>query len=139
MPERGWKRLVEGWPWYSGEGHFPVKPNSEFMGPIHVLRKPYGCWDPVPLDEDDPFGWPISEYEEALSLRPGLREIARQLVHRLERLCRGHDDHGFGEYKLTDNPYWPPELARRAAALKHERFVLLLPLALSLTRDDKAR
>src|SRR5262249_10543646 len=45
----------------------------------------------------------------------------------------------FDEYKLTDNVYWPHELAEKASALQHERFVLLMPLALSETQDDKAR
>ena len=46
--------------------------------------------------------------------------------------------HGISEYKLRDNPYWPPELAKRSHALEHERFVLLLPLALSITQDFMA-
>src|SRR5207245_261141 len=37
------------------------------------------------------------------------------------------------------NPYWPPELAQSAGALAHERYVVLLPLALSRTQDDKGR
>jgi hypothetical protein len=138
MSQHGWKKLVDGWPWYGGEGHFPVRPGSEFMAPLYVLRKPYGCWDPILPDDHDPFGWPVGEYEEALSIRPGLRDVAQRVLHKLERLCRG-DAHGFDEYKLTDNPYWPPELAEKATALSHERFVLLMPVALSETQDDKAR
>src|SRR5262249_24605821 len=37
------------------------------------------------------------------------------------------------------NPYWPPELASHVGQLKHEHYVLLLPLALSRTQDDKGR
>src|SRR5260221_2018315 len=133
MPARGWERLLDGWPWYRGKGEFPVQPGSEFMAPLHVLRKPYGCWDPVPLDRDDPWGWPVTEYEEALSLRPGLKDIARHLLKALAALARCEDDHGFAEYKLSNNPYWPRELSD--ACLRHERFVLLLPLALSLAQD----
>src|SRR5262249_48947907 len=138
LPQHGWKKLVDSWPWYAGEGRFPVRPGSEFMSPLYVVRKPYGCLDPILPDDHDPFGWPITEYEEALSIRPGLRDVAQRVLHKLECLCRG-DAHGFDEDKLTDNPYWPPELATQAAALRHERFVLLLPLALSQTQDDKAR
>src|SRR5262249_21921442 len=138
MSQHGWRKLVDGWPWYAGEGRFPVRPGSEFMAPLYVLRKPYGCWDPDLPGEDDPFGWPVTEYEEHLSVRAGLRDAAARLLHRLQRLCCG-DEHGMGEYKLADNVYWAPEVAGRAAAPGHERFVLLLPLALSLTQDDKAR
>src|SRR5262249_54874596 len=43
--------------------------------------------------------------------------------------------------KLKDNPYWPAELQEhaRAGKLAHERYVLLLSLALSRTQDDKGR
>ncbi len=135
MTAHGWKQLLDGWPWFRGEGSFPLLPNSEFMPPVRLIRKPYGTWDSVHVSEDDPWGWPISEYEEALSLRPGLRDIARQVFQKLVPLCHGSEAHGISEYKLRDNPYWPAELAKRAPALEHERFVLLLPLALSITQD----
>jgi hypothetical protein len=139
MPDRGWKELVDGWPWFEGEGSFPLWPNSEFMPPVRLVRKPYGCWDPLPLAEDAPWQWPVSEYEEALTLRPGLRSIAEQVLAHLVGLCQNASGDGVAEYKLRENPYWPKELAARAGTLAHERFVVLLPLALSLTQDDKAR
>jgi hypothetical protein len=139
MAEVGWKQLLDGWPWYRGAGSYPVWPDSEFMPPVHVGRKPYGCWDPIPLDDADPWGWPITEYEEALTLRPGLESIAEQVMTKLRGLCQEGGDSGeIAEYKLRENPYWPRELAARAHTLEHERFVLLLPLALSLTEDDRA-
>ena len=136
MAERGWKQLVAGWPWFRGDGHFPVSPNSEFMPPVRTGLKPYGTWDagPRPAD-DDPWGWPVTEYEERLQLRPGFRDIARQVLARLVPLCTGKSDHGIAAYKLDDNPYWPPELAERAKTLAHEKYVLLAPLALSQTQD----
>lgn len=137
MPQ-GWKQLVEGWPWFRGEGSFPLYPNSEFMPPVRMILKPYGTRDTVHVAEDDPHGWPISEYEEALALKPGLQETAKHVLRRLIALCSGKPDHGISEYKLRDNPYWPPDLAKRAPALTHERFVLLLPLALSITQDYMA-
>jgi hypothetical protein len=135
MTPPGWKQLIEGWPWFRGEGSFSVLPNSEFMPPVRLIRKPYGTRDSVHVSEDDPWGWPISEYEEALSLRPGLHDIARQVFEKLVPLCEGCETHGISEYKLRNNPYWPAELAKRSSALAHERFVLLLPLALSITQD----
>lgn len=135
MTAIGWKQLIEGWPWFRGEGSYPLLPNSEFMPPVRLIRKPYGAWDMVHVSEDDPWGWPITEYEEALSLRPGLHDIACHVLHKLVPLCRGEECHGISEYKLRGNPYWPAELAKRSHALEHERFVLLLPLALSITQD----
>jgi hypothetical protein len=136
MSEQGWKELVAGWPWFRGEGQFPVYPNSEYMPPIRTGLKPYGTWDagPRPTD-DDPWGWPITEYEERLQLVPGFHDIARQLLDRLVPLCTGKSDHGIASYKLEDNPYWPPELAKRAKALSHEQYVLLMPLSMSQTQD----
>lgn len=136
MAEHGWKQLVAGWPWFRGEGHFPVSPNSEFMPPVRTGRKPYGTWDAgVRPTDDDPWGWPVTEYDEQLQLRPGFRDIGRQVLARLVPLCTGKSDHGIASYKLDDNPYWPPELAARAKTLAHEKYVLLAPLALSQTQD----
>ena len=59
-------------------------------------------------------------------------------MDRLVPLCRTDVDYCISKYKLEQNPYWPKELHDRARALEHERFVLLLPLALSITQDDKA-
>lgn len=138
MTKRGWKLLLDGWPWYSGEGNFPIFPNSEFMPPVRLGRKPYGTWDTLLLQEDDPWGWPVTEYEESLTLQPGLHDIARHLLAKLIPLCQGEEEHGISAHKLRQNPYWPAELAAGAPSLERERFVLLLPLALSLTQDDKA-
>jgi hypothetical protein len=83
-------------------------------------------------------GWNITEYEEALELQPGLRAIGSQLVAVLSRLGRGERAHGIEGKKLEGNPCWPDAL-REHGAPKHERYVLLLPLALSRTQDDKGR
>jgi hypothetical protein len=139
MPAAGWEQLLQGWPWFQGEGRFPIPAYSEFMPPGYLIRKPYGCPEPVLVAHDDPWGWPITEYEEALTFRPGLERLARQLVGQLVRLGRGEAGHDFGERSLQDNPYWPSELAAHAGRLRHERFVVLLPLALSRTMDDKGR
>ena len=139
MTAHGWMQMLEGWPWFRGEGSFPLLPNSEFMPPVRLIRKPYGTWDSTHVSVEDPWGWPITEYEETLSLRPGLHDIAVHVLKKLVPLCHGkHDEHGISEYKLRDNPYWPPELAKKSHALEHERFVLLLPVALSITQDFMA-
>src|SRR5207244_13357437 len=40
MPTQGWKRLLDRWPWFRGEGRYPIAAYSEFMPPQRVLRKP---------------------------------------------------------------------------------------------------
>jgi hypothetical protein len=100
-----------------------------------ALRRP----DPLLLAEDDPYGWPVTEYEEVFTLRPGLRHVARQIHQKIIKLGRGEPKHHLGDDLLADNLCWPPELARRAAGLAHERHVLLLPVALSRTDDDRGR
>jgi hypothetical protein len=136
MSATGWKQLLDGWPWFRGEGRFPLPAYSEFMPPPYLVCKPYGGWDLTLLRDDDPFGWPVTEYEETLTLRPGLESIAHQLLRRLV-LCGENHRHGIAHGKLVDNPYWSLDLARQAARLPNERFVLLLPLALSRTLNDK--
>ncbi len=137
MTHTAWEQLLDGWPWFRGEGNFPLLPYSEFMPPVRLGRKPYPSTGPLSFRPDDPWGWEVSEYEEHLELRPGLADIARHLLDRLVPLFRGDPEHGISEHKLRENPYWPADLAGRAPALQHERFVLLVPLALSLTQDDR--
>ena len=87
MMQTGWKRLLAGWPWFQGEGAYPLSTYPEFMPPVRLLRKPYGSWDPILPDESDTWGWPVTEYEEALTIRPGLHDIARRLGDTLAQLA----------------------------------------------------
>lgn len=139
MSHQGWKRLLAGFPWFRGPGRFPVTAYSEFMPPPRFGRKPYGSAGGLRFDADDPLGWPVSEYEEAFELTPGLRHLATHLVRSLEHLGHGREAHQIARGKLQGNPYWPDELAARAGSLEHERYVTLAPLALSRTQDDKGR
>src|SRR5438105_1902058 len=138
MPKQGWKQLLDGAPWFRGEGKYPVPAYSEFMPPPRLLFKPYDT-EPRLFVEDDPWCWPVTEYEEAFWLRPGLEKIAHQVLCALVHLGNGRPAHGFARGKLKDNVYWPDELAAHAGKLSHERYVLLMPLALSRTQDDKGR
>src|SRR5947209_11883862 len=97
MSVPGWKQLLEGWPWFRTPGAFPFPAYSEFMPPPRLVRRPYGDFDPLLLSEDDPWGWPVAEYEEALTLRPGLQRIAGELLDKLQKLGRGEADTGLGE------------------------------------------
>src|SRR6266849_4608733 len=114
MPKQGWKQLLAGWPWFRGQGRYPIAAYSEFMPPPRLIRKAYGNYNPLLFDEGDPWGWPITEYEEALVLRPGLQKIAKQVVCTLAHLGHCPAAHGIARNKLTDNPYWPAQLAEHA-------------------------
>ncbi len=138
----GWKRVIEGFPWFAGEGRYPIPAYSEFMPPPRLGRSPFGDIDLSLFSEEDPCGWGVSEMEEEYELRPGLENIAKQIMEQLLKLGRGMPPPHIAGHQgrnLQDNPYWPPELAARAGALDHERYVVFLPLALSKTQDDKGR
>ncbi len=140
MPAAGWKQLLAGAPWFRGPGKYRIAAYSEFMPPPRLGRKPYDHFlDPILFDSGDPWGWHITEYEQALELQPGLQNVARQLVTALAHLGRGEAAHGIARNKLRDNPAWPEKLAEQSNKLEHERYVLLAPLALSRTQDDKGR
>jgi len=135
----GFPALLDGWPWFAGSGRYPIEAYSEFMPAPRLGRRAYGAVDPLLFDDADPWGWNVSEYEEELELGPGLAHIAGQLVDSMVHLAAGRAQHGISKAKLADNPYWPDALARRAQPARDERFVVLLPLALTRTQDDKGR
>src|SRR5260370_1001498 len=138
MAKSGWKRLLDGAPWFRGEGKYAIAAYSEFMPPPRLLLKPYGN-APCLFEDDDPWAWPITEYEESFWLRPGLDKIAHQVLGALVHLAHGRPAHGLSKGKLQDNPYWPPQLADNVHRLRHEHYVTLLPLSLARTQDDKGR
>ncbi|HTY62614.1 MAG TPA: M28 family peptidase [Acidobacteriota bacterium] len=139
MAAQGWMRLVAEAKSVRGNGKYRIPAYSEFMPAPRLLCKPYGEIVATTFAEDDPWGWPISEYEEAFELRPGLEHLAREILDSLYKLGEGQSTHGISRKKLENNPYWPAELADSAGTLKHERYLVILPLALSRTQDDHGR
>lgn len=138
-PATGWKQLLPPGPWYRRPGAYPIPAYSEFMPAPRLGRRAYGgAREAVLFAEDDPWGWRVTEYEETFELRPGLVHVAGQLLHALQRLGRGDRAHGLGQVKLRDNPFWPEPLAG-AGAPRQERYLVLSPLALTRTQDDKGR
>ena len=138
----GWPILLQKYPWFRCNGCYPISAYSEFMPPPFLGRKPYGKPDFRLFSEDDPFGWKITEMEEENELKPGIEHIGQQIMHNIVKLGKGITQHfisGHGGENLRNNPYWPSELAARAGSLSHERYVVLLPLMLSRTQDDKGR
>jgi len=139
MEAQGWNVFFEGWPWFRGSGLYPISAYSEFMPPPRVGGTAYGGPDGLLLRGDDPWGWPVNEYEEGLELSPGLARMAQLVLERMVHLANGRPAHGIPKEDLADNPYWPEALAQHAGALAHERLLLLLPLSLARTQDDKGR
>lgn len=139
MASNAWKRLMAGREWFRAPGRYPIMAYSEFMPPPRLVRKAYGTEEPGAMDPKDPWGWQVSEYEETFELRPGLAHLGAELVHAMQHLAHGRPEHGISWAKLEDNPFWPAELAGRADELAQERYVILAPLALARTQDDKGR
>jgi peptidase M28-like protein len=140
MTTADWKQLFPDPALFRGPGRYAIEAYSEFMPPPRLAWKPYGeSTDPLLFDSDEPWSWHVSEYEEANELSPGLEQVASQLVARLRRLYRGEAAHVLSRRLLDDNLYWSAELEERRTSLQQERCVLLLPLALSRTQDDKGR
>jgi len=139
MNRDAWKRLIADAGRFTGEGNYPIPAYSEYMPAPQIGANPYLRGGTSFFAQDDPWGWPLTEYEEAFQLAPGLQSIANQIITALVRLARGKPSHGIARANLIDNPYWSGELAERAGKLGHERFVVFLPLALSRTQDDKGR
>ena len=139
MEGLGWNTILQGWPWFKGTGQYPISAYSEFMPPPLLGRSPYGSADPLFFQKEDPWGWPVTEYEEGFELSPGLATIAQSLLEKMMHLTNGRPAHGIATADIADNPYWPEALAEHANNLNHERFVLLISLALARTQDDKGR
>ncbi|HYK88353.1 MAG TPA: M28 family peptidase [Acidobacteriota bacterium] len=139
MPAHGWKRLFTDAKNAKQYRNHRIDAYSEFMPAPHLGVKPYGTEDEHLFAKDDPWGWPVTEAEEFLEFRPGLEKVAHQIAGALVHLGCGEAAHGIAKNKLMGNPCWPPELGYRAGFLRHERYVLILPLAFSRTQDDKGR
>ncbi len=139
MTPHGWDALLGNLPEIRRAGSFELRAYSEFMPAPRFGWRPYAGVEPGPRRDGDPFGWCVSEREEAFELRPGLESVARQVLAALRRMDEDLPAQGIGRARLLDNPYWPEELAAFKGPIPHERYVALLPLALSRTQDDKGR
>lgn len=140
---QGWHQLIHASIEPSGRVSPPITAYSEFMPSVHLGLAPYdGEIDPELFQESDPYGWRVTEVEEEYELKPGMESIAGEILSRLVRLGRGLPAPlitGYQGRNLEQNPYWSPELAAKVGHLEHERYVILLPLALSRTQDDLGR
>lgn len=135
MPKQGWEELLTDLP----QKIAPILAYSEFMPPPRIGWRPYDEDHAAPRVPGNPFGWLVSEREQAQEIAPGLGLMAREVLHRLQRLHEDLSARGISRAILDGNPYFPPELSKIHGPLRHERFVTLMPLALSKTQDDKGR
>lgn len=126
---------------FRGAGRFPLRAYSEFMPPPYVGIKPYApnraqAATTFAVSSGDALD--IDEYEQAHDLEPGLDRIANHLLSELGRLVRGQQ-RVLSHALLDGNPAWPAELADAATSgkLAHDPLIVICPLALSRTQDDK--
>ena len=115
MARAGWSKLIPPEGAFPGSGAFRIDAYSEYVPPPHVGWKPYG---PVPVNSqlfssDDPFGWKVHEFDEALELQPGLHQIAKQLMTRLKQLqgvtgAAGARPAGVIDRGASTAWWWPP-------------------------------
>ena len=80
MARAGWQALIPRGDGFQGSDAFRIDAYSEYMPPPRVGWKPYG---PVPVNRyvfapDDPFGWQVHEFDEALELHPRFARISRR-------------------------------------------------------------
>jgi hypothetical protein len=106
MEGLGWNTILQGWPWFAGTGHYPISAYSEFMPPPLLGRSPYGSLDPLFFQKEDPWGWPVTEYEEGFELSPGLAMIAQSLLAKMLHLglTAAHRSLPFGTCLVVENP-----------------------------------
>ena len=138
----GWQKLVAGYPWFEGEGNYPLPAYSEFMPSPRVGCSLYGDIDRMLFAEDDLYGWRVPEIEEEYELQPGLAQIAKQVLGHLVKFARNEQEHlvvGHNRRLVKDNPYFSPELDARRGSFERERFVTLMPVALGKTQDYLGR
>ncbi len=138
----GWQKLVGGYPWFEGEGNFPLPAYSEFMPSPRLGCNMYGDIDRMLFADDDLYGWRVPEIEEEYELRPGLAQIAEQVLGYMVRFGRGEFVRGLiglDRRLLEGNRYWSPELDAHLGSVTRERYVTLLPVALTKTQDYLGR
>ncbi|MBY0232900.1 MAG: Zn-dependent exopeptidase M28 [Gemmataceae bacterium] len=138
MMPTAWDQLLADPHWCRGRGRFPLPAYSEFLPPPWMGVKPCGTPQGLPDVRAGGHGWNVSEYEED-EVWPGLERVSRVVLDECRRLAEGRPMRSIPRASLKRNPAWPANLAALAGRLHHERFVLLLNVALTRTQDDKGR
>src|SRR5262249_59549542 len=89
MATDAWKRLLAGAKGFRGAGKYFIEAYSEFVPPPRLGPKPFGTVAVDPRIDGDPFGWAVTEHEEAAEVQPGLAKLARLIVGTLAHLRGG--------------------------------------------------
>jgi hypothetical protein len=143
MNKNGWSEFLDGFPWFIGEKKYPLRAYSEYMPPVRTGISTYnGNVDSRVFDTNDAFGWKISEFEEEYQLKPGIEVTGKQILEQIVQIGSGKfPPHlaGHKQINLINNIFWPNEMTLHSGWRQNERYVSLLPLALSKTNDDKGR
>ena len=105
MTTAGWRTLLDGAPGSQAKTAIlsPRTPNlcrRRASASSRTVRAP----EFLPFADDDPYGWPVNEYQEAWELGPGLEQVGRQLVAALAGLGRGRPGHGIAAEKAARQP-----------------------------------
>ena len=117
MTIQGWKSLVESCS-FEGQGQYPIAAYSEFMPPVRLGCRPYGGKLDGFFSADDPVGFPITEFEEAFELRPGLENIAHQVLGALNHLVRGEPAERLSKGQTGQQPVLAPGTGRSSWKIK---------------------
>ncbi len=136
MAERGWKQLLANHTWFRGKGKYPISAYSEFMPPPRLGRKPYGSVDHLAVRRRRSVGLARHRIRRGVRAAPGLGAHRPRVGDGACIIWAAASRRtAFRNHKLHDNPYWPEHTQAPPA----ERYVVLAPLALSRTQDDKGR
>ena len=141
MSAPGWNALLDGAPGLREKTPIPSAAYSEFMPPPRLGLKPYRTRARVRCRSRTtiPMAGKLTSTRRRLELRPGLEQVGRQLVQALARLAQANPATASPPRSCSTTPIGRCRLAEKAGTLTHERFVVLAPLALSRTQDDKGR
>lgn len=137
-----WEEMLGGFPCFEKSGNFSIPAYSEFMPPPRFGKKPTGMCGENCFHPEAPNNWLVSEFEEHCELRPGLEDICRHILNSIVDLGNGQTSPFMAGHKrrnLEGNRYWPEELAAHAGRFAAKDFLVILPLSLSKTQDDKGR
>jgi hypothetical protein len=70
----GWEALLKTCS-FREEGQYPIAAYSEFMPPVRVGCRPYDAKQDGFFREENPWGFPVTEFEEALEMRPACKML----------------------------------------------------------------
>ena len=104
----GWKQLIEGWPWFRGEGSSPALAQFRIHAARSTRAKAVRDVGHRARFRRRSVGLADQRIRRDASLRPGMHDIACQVLNRLIPLCRGEDDTASPSTSCTTIPIGRP-------------------------------